>query len=522
MSQLIRLIRHARFITLISMFTLSLCFTTVVVRATPAPQKATEADFAAIEAYIETQMHDLRIPGLALGIVQGDQIVYLKGYGIADPAGRAVMPQTPFNIGSTTKSFTALAILQLVEAGKIELDAPVQRYLPWFRVADAATAAQIMVRHLLNQTSGFATGTGRRIPDPNVDMEVDGLEQIVRGLSTVQLSQPMGEGFQYSNANYWILGMIVQTVTGQSYAEYIQQHIFTPLAMHHAYTAKADAPDLATGYRYWFGWPIAADLPDNRAERPAGHLMASAEDLAHYLIAQVNDGRYADGSILSPDGIAEMHRPALGDAGYGMGWISETVNDLPAVWHNGSNPNFHADLLLIPKGGWGIVLLANAESLLQNGPLTGIAFGVASLVTGRQPQLVTTDPFLLGLYGVALGLTALAVFGIARSLLTWRRWQTRLVQTPGWRGQFVRVIFPLLLNLLLALILLVGLPWLFKAPLLGLTYVFPDLGYTLVVGGGVTLGWGVVRTVLAYLALRAGSTPTKSLVGAPVSGSLKA
>jgi hypothetical protein len=132
-----------------------------------------------------------------------------------------------------------------------------------------------------------------------------------------------------------------------------------------------------------------------------------------------------------------------------------------------------------------------------------------------------TDPFLIGLYGVALGLTALAVLGMVWSLLTWHRWQTRLTHAHSWRGQFVMVILPLLLNLLLTAVLLVGLPWLFKAPLLGLIYVFPDFGYTLVVGGVVALGWGVMRTVLAYLALRTGSTPSKRLVGAPVSGSLK-
>ena len=91
----------------------------------------------------------------------------------------------------------------------------------------------------------------------------------------------------------------------------------------------------------------------------------------------------------------------------------------------------------------------------------------------------------------------------------------------GWRGQFVMVILPLLLNLLLALILLMGLPWLFKAPLFGLTYVFPDLGYTLLVGGVIALAWGLVRTVLAYLALRTGSTRAKRVVSAPVSGALK-
>ena len=93
-------------------------------------------DFEEVDAYISTRMQELRIPGAALVIVQGDRIVHLKAFGVADADGRPVTPQTPFFTGSTGKSFTALAIMQLVEAGKIELDEPVQTYLPWFRVAD--------------------------------------------------------------------------------------------------------------------------------------------------------------------------------------------------------------------------------------------------------------------------------------------------------------------------------------------------------------------------------------------------
>jgi CubicO group peptidase (beta-lactamase class C family) len=96
------------------------------------------------------------IPGVALAIVKDDQILYLKGYGQADPSGRPMTPQTPLILGSITKSFTALAVMQLVEAGKVELDAPVQKYIPWFRVADANASAQITVRQLLYQTSADA------------------------------------------------------------------------------------------------------------------------------------------------------------------------------------------------------------------------------------------------------------------------------------------------------------------------------------------------------------------------------
>src|SRR5213592_4392358 len=122
---------------------LALSFTTLPSAAAP---RMGAPDFAAIDRYIESQMQAARLPGLALGIVQGDQIVHLRGFGRADPTGRAVTSQTPFVLASVSKSLTALAIMQLVEAGKVELDAPVQRYLPAFQVADPVASAQITVR----------------------------------------------------------------------------------------------------------------------------------------------------------------------------------------------------------------------------------------------------------------------------------------------------------------------------------------------------------------------------------------
>ncbi|HET9981921.1 MAG TPA: serine hydrolase domain-containing protein, partial [Ktedonobacterales bacterium] len=112
-------------------------------------------DIHAVDDYVTARMEAARIPGLSAVIVKGDQIVFLKGYGRADSSDRQVTPQTPFIIGSISKTFTALALMQLVEAGKVDLDAPVQRYLPWFRIANPAASAQITVRSLLNHTSGL-------------------------------------------------------------------------------------------------------------------------------------------------------------------------------------------------------------------------------------------------------------------------------------------------------------------------------------------------------------------------------
>ena len=128
--------------------------------AKPTSGQPVQDAFARVDAYVKTQLTRLNIPGAALAIVEGDKIVHMCAFGAASPTGEAPTPQSPFFIGSLTKSITALAVMQLVEAGKVELDAPVQRYLPWFRVADSQVSAQMTVRHLLNQTSGLSQVVG--------------------------------------------------------------------------------------------------------------------------------------------------------------------------------------------------------------------------------------------------------------------------------------------------------------------------------------------------------------------------
>jgi len=287
---------------------LSMALALTIENVKASPKQQGEMDFAAIDAYVTEQMNNLGIPGMALGIVQDDQIVHMQGFGVADSSGRRVTPQTPFHIGSVTKSFTALAVMQLVEAGKINLDAPVQKYLPWFELADEDASAKITVRNLLNHTTGISRIDGER------DMaSQQGLEEEVRGLNTIQLTQPVGITFQYSNLNYNIAGLIVEKVSGQSYADYVAQHIFEPLEMSHSYASRAPAlaDGLAAGHHYMFGRAFGWELAVPPAHIPSGYLIASVEDLSHYAIAQRNDGLYGNTVVLSPQGIAELHAPAI-------------------------------------------------------------------------------------------------------------------------------------------------------------------------------------------------------------------
>ncbi len=322
-----------------------------------------EINFNAIDGYVTARMRSARIPGLALAVVKGDQIIYAKGYGHANPSNDLVTPQTPFMIGSVSKPITALAVMQLVEAGKIKLDAPVQNYISWFRIGDPKMSAKITVRQLLKQTSG--------IPQPQELLTLSendnkALEHTVRYLAKLKLIAEPGKAFTYSNGNYNTLGFIVQEISGQSYEEFVTQHIFIPLEMHNSFVSQDEAIQhgMAMGHRWWFGFPVAVTLPFVRAVLPSGYIISSAEDMGHYIIAQMNGGRYKNISVLSPQGISMMHTEAIRNP-YGCGWESIKANGRILINHDGGVPNFQASVFFDPEKRVGVFVAANIDSALD-------------------------------------------------------------------------------------------------------------------------------------------------------------
>jgi CubicO group peptidase (beta-lactamase class C family) len=484
-----------------------------IVEASAAGASSESApDFAAIDHYVQKEMKQTRMPGVALGIVKADEIVHLKGFGKADSSGRAVRPQTPFIIGSLSKSFTALAIMQLVEAGKVELDAPVQRYLPWFRVADEEASARITVRELLNHTSGLSRAAGGEGLQKQDDSK-GALERAVRSLSTEDLDRPVGKNFEYSNLNYTTLGLIVQTVSGESYEHYVKEHILIPLNMKDSFmfVPEAQRHGLATGHEYWFGWPFSGGgIAGNRAATPSGYISSSAQDMSHYLIAQLNGGRYEGTQVLSAAGIAEMHQGTAdmhaGGSSYAMGWEDSELSGVRVVRHSGDTGNFHANMILVPESRWGVVVLMNGSNHLRLAGMDGIANGVVSLLLGHQPPPEPIEQAKVLLL-VLLAVGALQVLGIVRSVVLLRRWRAEQVRRP--RGVLrigLRVVVPMVANLLWAVICLIFLPWLSQTPLS--TMVATDIGLVQVLSGAVALCWGVVlRPVLVLSALRTKGAP---------------
>jgi len=460
----------------------------VLAFSTSAGAKTQEAlDMAAIDAYIENHMAENQIPGLALAIVHNEKIVYTQGYGDADPDGTPVTPQTPFIIASCSKSFTALAIMQLVEAGEIELDAPVQTYLPWFTMAGPEDAALITVRHLLAQTSGLSGPVSDK-DLVNPDVSEAALETHIRELADYNLARPAGESHEYNNINYDILGLIVQTLFGGSYEDYIEEHIYAPLEMTNSYTSKSEAQanGLAVGHTYFFGNPrVSADAPYPRRKLPSGGLISSDEDLGHYLIAQLNGGRYGETQILSSENMALMQQPAAETlnkgVSYAFGWRTNLVEGEPAVRHGGDTSSSHCNLSFSPTRGWGVAVVMNAFGFPQSAALNEPVNEVMRLASGYDAGQPVDDqaPVFYLLWGIA-------ILGAVLNLLF--LWALRRHINKGGKFHLIKnLLLPLAINLGLIWFMFIGFPSSMDSDYSVMFVYLPDTSLIFLVSAGVIL-----------------------------------
>jgi CubicO group peptidase (beta-lactamase class C family) len=473
--------------------------------AEPAPSGTS---YDAIDAYVEQQMRRLHIPGASIAIIEGDRIVHMRGFGQARPGGEMPTAQTPFFIGSLTKSITALAVMQQVEAGKVELDAPVQRYLPWFRVADPQASTQMTVRHLLNQTSGLPMSAGS-VALADFDDRLDATECQVRALSSLKIKRSVGSKWEYSNLNYNILGLIVEAASGESYTDYIQNHIFNPLRMVHTYISKAVANEngLAQGYRHWFRIPFPApELPVPLGSLPSGQLISTAEDMALYLIAHLNEDRIGNVQILSADNIDELHRGVAENTfmgtskgKYGMGWFDRDMGQTKTFSHGGNVPDFSAFMALVPEQKKGVVILLNADPYGLPMITEELGMGVTALLAGQQPDPNRLD-FIQWVMRLLPLIPILQIVGVIATLRMLRRWERNPALRPSserlW-GQ--HILLPLIPNLSLATILI----YLRSSGLIRFLHLFmPDLAWIARISGGFASVWAFLRTGLILQTLR--------------------
>ena len=266
-------------------------------------------DFEEVDAYINTKMEELGIPGAALVIVQGDQIVHLKAFGVADADGRLLHRR--HHSSPVQRQIVYRACHHAIgRRGKIKLDAPVQTYLPWFRVSDVKASEVVTVRQFLNMTSGIPQSIGQE-QITNADLSDSAIENNVRALAKIELIAPPGERYEYSNANYVTLGMIIQAVTGQSYESYIREHIFQPLDMQNSFTSKTEAQQdgLVVGTRSGLAYPWPRQPAFLARYAPGGTTHHEHRGSWALSDCTVNDGNYQGVSVLSPAALLNFITP---------------------------------------------------------------------------------------------------------------------------------------------------------------------------------------------------------------------
>jgi CubicO group peptidase (beta-lactamase class C family) len=345
---------------------------------------------ARIDRLVTERMHVGRVPGLSLVVLKEGTPAYVRGYGLTNlESGQPMTACSRVSVGSTTKSMTALAMMQLVEQGKVDLDAPVTRYLPWFQTADGR-GGDILVRHVLSHTAGLPTSSllvG--------DMDDGALERRVRSLAQVSLERAPGSGWNYANQGYAIAGLLIQTASGQSYEDYMEAHVFGPMGM--AHTSFGPVPEdpaapRAQGYVWTRGTVQPAPMLLARAQHASGAATyGSARDVAAYLATLLARGQGGQAQVLRPESLERMWQPAAqtgpGES-YAFGWYVGTLFGRRAVFHDGSVVGSGSHFLLFPDDGVAVATLGN----LNGTTMTSVSQGVAALLLGAEPP-PQTPPF---------------------------------------------------------------------------------------------------------------------------------
>jgi CubicO group peptidase (beta-lactamase class C family) len=322
-----------------------------------------EQRFRKVYDQVSRGMEELEIPGGILGILHEgkEQIVGLGVTNIEHPL--PVTPDTLFQAGSITKTFTATAVMCLVEKGLIELDEPILAYLPDLRLSDRETTRRVSMRHLLIHTGGwqgdFFEDFGRG---------EDALEKAIPRLFYLPQITPLGEVWSYNNSAYYLAGRIIEVMTGKSYEQAIQDLVLKPLGLKNSYffAEEVITHRFTVGHAYGeSGHRVARPWNLGRVMHPTGGLSSNAPDLLRYARFHMGDGSGEEGKrILSPESLRQMQTPTIPATGIemmGLSWFVTEVNSQRIIEHPGGTNGQVSSLMLAPDKGYAMVLAFNSD-----------------------------------------------------------------------------------------------------------------------------------------------------------------
>lgn len=426
----------------VSALMLAVCWVpTPVESESPVPLRL---DAKALDAFVAGRLEHAGITGAAIAVTYGNQVVYLRGYG-RDTNRAAVTEHTPFYLASISKAFTGFALLQLAEAGRIDLDAPVQTYLPEFQLADPRVS-RITSRHLVSHTSGLNDHVNPEWSWP----QPRSLQEAVSRLRDVELATDPGSLISYHNPNYYIAARLVEVVSGQRFGDYLAAHIFKPLGMNATRTVgwmDESNDGAARGTIFAFGQAIAVPGADFFIDG-AGGVISTASDLAAWLALHANGGIGPGGiRLLAEERIRQMQTPLIESAAYEyhFGW-SLTPKRSPPISHDGGLMTYSAHIGFEPNGGLGVLVLTNASppNATWTEAARGIGDGIRAIAKGQQPAPDSRRTGVLFDYSIA-ALALVAVVAAVRKYRNARTWVERRRRASAWKwvislGKFAVVI----------------------------------------------------------------------------------
>lgn len=316
------------------------------------------------ESWIKAQIAYRGLPGVAVGVVHDQELIWAKGYGFADVEKKIpVTPSTRFRMASHSKLFTATAIMQLRDAGKLRLDDPVEKYLPWFHPKPAeADDPPITIEELLTHSSGLPREAGSHWSTN----EFPSAEEVKRYVAEHSAAYPPEVRWKYSNLALTIAGMVVEALSGESYADYITRHIFEPLGMNGS-SVDRDVEGLAVGYgrRMPDGSRQKAPFVDARAMAAATGITSTVEDMARFVSLQFRKGKPGGSQILSTGALREMHRVRMLEhdwtRGNAIGFAVNRDQGKVYVGHGGSYSGYKTHTLIQLDARVGVIVLTNGD-----------------------------------------------------------------------------------------------------------------------------------------------------------------
>lgn len=365
------------------------------------------------------------VPGLAVAAAREGAEVYAEGFGVREVGGaEPITPDTIFGVASVTKGFTALAIMQLAEAGKLAVEDPVIRYLPAYRTPDPAAARATTLHHFLTHTAGLPPLPSRffalaraaagdlfaaKKPDWVADhAPLDSADDLLRYIADLDfaLLGPPGAQFSYCNEGFALLGAIVERVGDRPYADYVQTHILDPLGMTRSTfdgAALADLPDVATlhvardegGQKRVVAAPQRTYIP---LWYPAGGLNTTVRDLLRYLEIYRTGGTFGGARLLSAAGIARMTAPHTpggsprADYGYGLGVVRD-YHGATVIQHGGGSKGIAAQVIAAPEAGYAGAAIANLAEVPADRAALAPLNGLLGLPAGAKLAEYGTSPY---------------------------------------------------------------------------------------------------------------------------------